>query len=132
MTTTLQAENASLAETYFDLVAALDRCCGDTDFLAEMVDLLQSTVATQRCALRAAIHTHDPQAIARSAHSLKGAVASMTTAAPYAIAREIELLGMQGETAGVDVLLTALEVSLDQLLRETREWSANHVQTTSL
>ncbi|HET6426126.1 MAG TPA: Hpt domain-containing protein [Planctomycetaceae bacterium] len=130
MKTTLTPGNMTVAATYFDFDAALDRCCGDTDFLAEMVDLLQTTVATRRIALRAAVDRGDPEAIAEVAHALKGAVGSMTTGVPYTVTRELELLGMSGESAGADTLLNTLEISLDQLLHETRSWSTRRDAAT--
>jgi len=112
-------------ETYFDLAAALDRCCDDADFLAEMVDMLEGTVATQTVAIREAIQHTDPRALGESAHALKGAISSMTTATPYALARDLEQLGKNGECTGAEPLLAALQISLEQLLRETRHWAAS-------
>lgn len=103
----------------------MDRCCDDADFLAEMVELLEGTVATQSAAIHAAIQQADAHALAESAHALKGAISSVTTATPYALARDLEQLGKNGECNGAEPLMAALEISIEQLLRETRQWSAS-------
>jgi len=111
--------------SYFDCEAALDRCCGDEDFLAEMVDLLATSVATQLAAVDLAIAASGPQALGEAAHALKGAVASMTTARPYKLAYDLELLGKTGTCDHAETIVAELRLSLDQLLKETQQWSAS-------
>lgn len=129
MTTNVAATDAVVPPPeYFDLSAALDRCCDDPDFLAEMIDLLGGTLQTQLTALDAAIHDRDSESLAESAHALKGAVASMTMAAPYELSRELEWLGKSGETTGAEVLSAALHVATDQLLNETQAWAQRRLR----
>lgn len=128
--TAIPSLNGSI-NSYFDLEAALERCCDDAEFLAEMIDLLGSSVTPQCEAIAEAIRQRDPKALAESAHSLKGTVASMTTAAPYQLAWELEILGKDGDLIGVDALLAALRVSVDQLLQETRAWVTRRNFTAS-
>jgi HPt (histidine-containing phosphotransfer) domain-containing protein len=115
-----------ITATYFDLEAALDRCCDDPDFLVEMIEMLEDTVPAQLAAIETAIRANDADSLSRSAHALKGAVASMTTATPYALAYEIEFTGKAHTCEGTDVLFASLQISLEQLLRETRAWVDQH------
>lgn len=118
--------------THFDYPGALDRCCGDEEFLAEMVDLLASSVATQLAAINAAAAMRSPDELRHAAHALKGAVASMTSARPYELVRELEWLGKSGTCHHADALIAELRVSLDQLLNEMRWWSDHRATCHSL
>lgn len=129
--TAILSSSTSAIDSYFDLDAALERCCDDADFLTEMIDLLGSSVATQREAIALAIRCEDPKALSESSHALKGAIASMTTSVPFQLARELEILGKDGGCTGADALFAALQISLDRLLHETHDWVAQRKRTPS-
>lgn len=109
--------------TYFDLDAALDRCCGDENFLAEMGELLVHSVKTQLTVVDAAVASQSAAQLRAASHALKGAVASMTTARPYELTYRLEMLGASGTCDHAESLVAELRQSLDQLLSEIREWS---------
>lgn len=117
---------------YFDYEAALDRCCGDEDFLAEMVDLLATSVATQLTAIELAIAARDPQSLDESAHALKGTVSFMTSSRPFDLARDLELLGKSGTCNHAEFIAAELRLSLDELLSETQQWAAGRGSTIVL
>lgn len=132
MTTSTKSPVSVFAtNAYFDLDAALQRCCDDAEFLAEMIDLLSTSVVTQGHTIVEAIRRRDPHAIAVSAHALKGTVASMTTSVPYQLAWELEQLGKSGDCTGAEPLFAALQISLDRLLCETGDWVAQHRLATT-
>ncbi len=110
---------------YFDVEAALDRCCGDVDFLAEMVDLLASSVLTQMTAIEVACAARCPRELGEAAHALKGSISTMTSSVPYELARDLESLGKSGTCEGADIVVSTLRASLHQLLKETQQWSAH-------
>lgn len=118
--------------TYFDAEAALDRCCGDVDFLAEMVDLLQTTVVSQLQEIDQAIASQCPVELGAAAHAMKGTVASMTSSRPYELALRLERLGKSSSCEHADLIAEELRISVDQLLREAEQWIAvNRVAGTT-
>ncbi len=116
--------DAAATTTCFDLKAALDRCCGDDDFLAEMIDLMQSSVVMQLAAMDAAIATGSASDLSEAAHAMKGVVSSMSTSRPYELAFDIELLSKSGHCDQAIAMLIPLRESLEQLVAETRHWQA--------
>ncbi len=65
--------------------------------------------------LREAIANMDAEAVRRAAHSLKGSAANMAAVRIRRQAAELEELGRQGQLAGAEELVAALEDSLSQL-----------------
>lgn len=110
---------------YFDLPAALNRCCGDEDFLNEMAEMLAITVETQLAVIEDAFRSRCAQELGSAAHALKGAVASMTTGRPYELLRDLEMCGKSGTCDGGGKIIAELHQCLDQLLAEIKQWSAH-------
>lgn len=107
---------------HFDLIAALGRCCGDTEFLCEMIDLLVQSLPEQWTAVEQAIATASAAELAESAHALKGGLSSMTMGAPYQLSRDLEILGKSGSTTGAAPLATALQTVMQELTTELHHW----------
>ncbi len=110
---------------FFDYASALDRCCGDEDFLAEMVDLLVTSTATQFAAVEGAVTARNAVEIAAAAHALKGTVGSMTSSRPYLLAQKLEWLGKSGTCDRADGLVSELRSSIAQLLQECQSWATH-------
>lgn len=107
---------------HFDLVAGLERCCGDTEFLGDMIDLLAQSLPEQWSALEQAIATENAGELDESAHALKGVLSTLTNGAPYQLARELEDLGKSGSTTGAASLATALQAVIQELTTEVQGW----------
>ncbi len=112
---------------HFDLVAGLERCCDDREFLGEMIDLLLESLPELWQTLDRAIFSADAVELDESAHALKGALSSMTMGAPYQLARDLEYLGKSGSTTGAELLAGALHVVMKELTDELNRWRTGAV-----
>lgn len=110
---------------HFDLTAGLDRCCGDAEFLCEMIDLFVQSLPEQWNAVEQAITTADATELDEAAHALKGVLSTLTMGAPYQLARELEFLGKSGSTTGAADLATRLQCVVQELTNELHNWRNN-------
>ncbi|HTV72665.1 MAG TPA: Hpt domain-containing protein [Candidatus Acidoferrales bacterium] len=90
---------------------------GDRDGIAELLDESLEFIARTQAEMRAALGSADASAVAKSAHSLKGASANIGANAIRAVSAQIESDAKLGELAGVAPLLDQLEAAL-RALRE--------------
>jgi CheY-like chemotaxis protein len=95
--------------------AALDFVEGDRALLAELVEIFSAQWPTTLARLRTAVVTNDSQAVYFSAHALKGQVGQFGAKATFEAARELELMGRQGELTGAPAALDVLEHELGRL-----------------
>ncbi len=80
-----------------DTKAALQRVDGDVQFLRELLDLFVDEAPQVMADIRAAIACHDAEALARAAHSLKGAAANLAATAAAEAALRLEHMGRAGD-----------------------------------
>jgi HPt (histidine-containing phosphotransfer) domain-containing protein len=85
----------------------------DDEDLRDLVELYFADVTTELGALRVSLDGGDAEAIASSAHRIKGASLSIGAARVAGIASEIELAGRANELAGCAELVAALDAELD-------------------
>lgn len=107
---------------HFDLTAALDRCCGDAEFLCELIDLFGQSFPEQWSAVGLAITAADAVELDEAAHGLKGVLSTLTQGAPYQLARELEFLGQSGSTTGAAPLAASLQTVVQELINEMYAW----------
>lgn len=120
-------EQVATGFRHFDLAAGLERCCGDAEFLGEMIDLLVESLPGLWESLDQAIVAADATELDESAHALKGTLSSMTMGAPYQLARELEYLGKSGSTSGAETLAGALHAVVQELIDELQDWRTGAV-----
>jgi HPt (histidine-containing phosphotransfer) domain-containing protein len=90
---------------------------GDREGIAELLEESLEYIARTQLEMRAALASGDASALAKSAHSLKGASANVGANAIRSVSAQIESDAKFGELAGVASLLDELEVALG-VLRE--------------
>jgi PAS domain S-box-containing protein len=67
-----------------------------------------------------AIAAGDATRLRKAAHTLKGAIATLTTAAPFEVAQRLETMGGNGDLAGAEESSAQLDGLIEQLNRELR------------
>jgi signal transduction histidine kinase/CheY-like chemotaxis protein len=110
-----QALPASAASPVFDEAAALDFVEGDRALLAELVEMFSEQWPKLLARLQTAVVTHDSQAVYFAAHALKGQVGHFGARTTVEAARELEVMGRQGELAEAPAALYALTHELGRL-----------------
>ena len=89
---------------------------GDTELLAELLNLLRTSSLADLEKIKAAIIANDGDAVADAAHSIKGAAASLGVEGLRAVSYEFEKKGRAGDLASLNVTdLEELIVQLDGL-----------------
>jgi HPt (histidine-containing phosphotransfer) domain-containing protein len=96
----------------FDENALMDRVDGDVEFLEETIAMLGEDSPSLLEQIRAAAASGDAAALVKPAHALKGMLANFCAPAAEAAARELEMMGREGQ-------LTDVEAAADIVQRET-------------
>jgi len=112
------------ADYLIDRPAILARLDGNTDLLAEVVELFLQECPGLLKHIREAVERSDARAVERSAHALKGAIGNFTSDGPYRLALRLEMLGRGGDLSEIDEVQAALEkevASLNFALEEMRK-----------
>jgi HPt (histidine-containing phosphotransfer) domain-containing protein len=107
--------DSPLAVPFFDLSEALERVDGDRELLGELAGLFLDSCPTYLANIRQALQQNDAQALAFSAHALKGSVGNFIKTGPLETARTLESLGRQGTMAGTAELFQKLENDIADL-----------------
>jgi two-component system, sensor histidine kinase and response regulator len=94
---------------------ALEFFGGDADFFAEMVQTFLEELPNYVAALHAAMRAGDAEALAREAHSVKGALAALRAEPGRALAERLEDLAEGARGAGDRDAVAALTRELDRL-----------------
>ncbi len=98
-----------------DTESLLKRLEGDRELLAEMVGLFEGEEKTLARQAREALAKSDFRALARVAHTLKGAVANFSTGAPFRTAEELEAAARDGSAKRAEEASDRLEITLKRL-----------------
>ncbi len=114
-----------------DRAAALERVDGDTELLGEIAQLFLDDVDALTAEIRQAVSDADPARIMRSAHRLKGSVATLAAHAAADAALRLENIGRSGEIAGATAALASLEAEMARLAPALRELVAEAGQGAS-
>ncbi|MDQ2731408.1 MAG: response regulator, partial [Armatimonadota bacterium] len=100
----------------FNLEHALDQLEGDTELLQELVGMFRDNEPAMMTELREAVSTRDAPTIARSAHRLRGCVASFGGQAAAEAAQCMETLANKGDLLGAIAAHPRVENELKRLL----------------
>jgi two-component system sensor histidine kinase/response regulator len=114
-------------EPPIDLASALSNVDEDTALLAEIVEVFLRDSPKQVAVLREAIDSRNAQRTERTAHGLKGALASLGAQAAHALAYELETLGRQTELDGAVAVLQQLEHELERITAFVTEPGWQHI-----
>jgi CheY-like chemotaxis protein len=110
----LQRAESPLA---FDKDAALERTAGDIGLLWEIVELFLAECPKSITEIRDAISRNDAQTLHRAAHTLRGAVSTLTAHAAEDAAQCLETMGRCGNLTGAEAAFAVLEGELSHLQR---------------
>lgn len=102
----------------FDHEVALARVGGDPQLLKEIALLFTENYTEWTHSLRAAVNRGDAEALERSAHELKGAVANFGASAAFDAALRLERIGRGRNLADALQVLETLELALAALRPE--------------
>jgi len=102
-------------EPIIDREAALERVDGDTALLSEIVDLFLSDVDALTDDIRQAVTAADASRIMRSAHRLKGSVATLAARRATEAALRLENIGRSGDVNDAASAFAALEAEVVRL-----------------
>jgi HPt (histidine-containing phosphotransfer) domain-containing protein len=103
------------ADAVLDPAGALERVDGDRELLGEIIGLFQQDIDTLMEELEAAVRSKDPEAIMRTAHRLKGSVATFAARPATAAALHLETMGREGNIADADAAFADLKTELARL-----------------
>jgi CheY-like chemotaxis protein/HPt (histidine-containing phosphotransfer) domain-containing protein len=99
----------------FDYESAMAMIDGDVELFQELVTLFMSESTQLLDQIRAAIAQHDPKALERAAHSLKGSVGAFRAESAARAAQRLEDLGKSGSFNKVETLCETLQAEIDRL-----------------
>jgi PAS domain S-box-containing protein len=108
------------AEAPVDRVAALKRVDGDEELLAEIVQLFLDDAGTLMIDIAAAVRDADAPRIMRTAHRLKGSVATLAAGPAAAAALRLETLGRNGTLDESESAFRILQTEIERLLPALR------------
>lgn len=105
-------------------LAMLQDADGAGGLVAELVELFVGDVPPRLEAMRQALSARDPEALTRTAHSLKGSAATLGADGMAELCRQMEAYGRAGEVPQAEGLLESLEVEFERVKRSLVEWVA--------
>jgi histidine phosphotransfer protein HptB len=108
------------SEQVFNLDEVLDRVDQDWDTFQMIAELLIEHGPNDLAATGAALAAGDADALARSAHRLKGAIAQFCAPAAYEAARQLEVLAKAGDLAAAAEGYATLDREWNRLLAAIR------------
>ncbi len=103
------------ADAVLDPAGALERVDGDRELLGEIIELFQQDVGALVEELEAAVRSKDSEAIMRTAHRLKGSVATFAAKPATAAALHLETMGREGNVADAEAAFADLKAELARL-----------------
>ncbi len=106
-----------VAETGFDLNAALSYVGGDQELLDELLGIFAQDAPLQLDKIRAAIAAGDAAELMREAHTLKGPLKVLGAAPAAQLALDLEMLGREGRVDGAKEMGAALEGEVERILQ---------------
>jgi CheY-like chemotaxis protein/HPt (histidine-containing phosphotransfer) domain-containing protein len=106
---------AEPAGPVLDQTALLARVDGDRAFLQELAECFLKDSPRLLAAVRDAITRGDAQELSRAAHTLKGSVSNFCAPAAIDAARNLEMLGGEGDLTGADEAFAVLEQTMQRL-----------------
>ena len=99
----------------FDEQALLDRVDGDVEFLEETIEMLEEDVPPLVEQLGQATASRNAEAIATSAHAIKGMLANFCAEPAETAARTVETMGRTNQLEEIEAAVEALTRETDRL-----------------
>jgi HPt (histidine-containing phosphotransfer) domain-containing protein len=103
-------------DTVIDRAALLATVEGDMELVKELVELFLADYPNRLAGLREAMTARDATALARGAHTLKGAVGNLAAHAASAAALCLEQLARTDDLSQVAAAYTTLESEIERLI----------------
>jgi HPt (histidine-containing phosphotransfer) domain-containing protein len=109
-----------MPDSVFDLQEALARVDHDLDIFRCMAEIFVDQGPKDLAAIHAALTAHDPAALARWAHRLKGAVLQFCAPSVFQATKDLEELGKAGRVEEAAQAHTLLQAEMTRLLDALR------------
>jgi HPt (histidine-containing phosphotransfer) domain-containing protein len=107
--------NSGSSDPVLDPNAALERVDGDRELLGEIIALFQSDIDTLLQEVQQAVNAKDAEAIMRTAHRLKGSVATFAAKPATEAALRLETMGRNGDIGDAAAAFSTLQAELARL-----------------
>ncbi|HEV2493064.1 MAG TPA: ATP-binding protein [Terriglobia bacterium] len=104
-----------------DRNGALERVEGDSVLLGELASLFVSDCPKMRSSIREALERHDPEALARAAHTVKGSVANFVASKAFEASLKLEQIGRRGDLTPAGDAAASLDEALEELCQALAE-----------
>jgi two-component system sensor histidine kinase/response regulator len=85
------------SDDIIDKDEVMERVGGDTELLAELIDLFSSDCPKMMSEMYEAIERNDRKALERIAHALKGSIGNFSANSAFEAALRLEKMGSQGD-----------------------------------
>lgn len=112
------ANESTILAPAIDRKLALSRVGGDAALLKEIAQLFLEDYPKSMDDLRRAAHSGDARWVERTAHGLKGSVATFGAPAAVEAARALETMGRADDLTEVEPVIRSLELALAALRPE--------------
>lgn len=103
-----------------ELIARLDN---DFELYMELLDLFINDSASLISQIENAINNRDPEALRKTAHTLKGAVANFSAPGAYKAASILEQTGINKELTNAGAQFLKLKTEIDSVIKEMKKIS---------
>jgi signal transduction histidine kinase/DNA-binding response OmpR family regulator len=120
-TSFIPSATPSIQEISVDAAELLERIDGDYSFLAELSELFRKDYPCQLMAAREALSRQDSQAVEKTSHALKGALANLAAGPASRIAQDLEANARSGDLTHADSALQQLEEELKRVMIQLEE-----------
>ena len=119
--TQVEHETPSTTSPVIDVRAAMQHLGCDATLLREIALLFLADCPHRLAELQAALAHHDPRALERAAHSLKGSLSNFVATGAVAAALRVEHLARSGDLIVAGEACAALEYEIDLVKRALAE-----------
>lgn len=116
--------DAETVEAVLNLQEIMGRVEGDRELLKDLIAIFQEEAEAQLAHARDALARRDADALARAAHTLKGAAGQFGAASAYDTAARLEALARKGDLAAAGQAVTDLETEVGCLRAALADWMA--------
>jgi len=109
-------------ETVFDKNEALEINANEEEFLKELAEMFIDGLPEQTFSIKDAVHRRDSNALEKSAHKLKGAVANFGKNTVFKAALSLEMMGRENRLENVEEAYGALTRETARLVNALRNF----------
>lgn len=109
-------------ETVFDKNEALEINANEEEFLKELAEMFIYGLPEEMSSIKKAVHSRDNNALEKSAHKLKGAVANFGNNTVLKVALRLEMMGKENRLEDVEEAYGALTKETARLVNALRNF----------